>query len=217
LTQTRAWRAATGPAGVAIVAALSVVALWAMVASQTGLYRVDEPVAEWVAANVSGPVLTWWKVVTSLGSAPVVTALLAVVAAVRCRASALLFVAVVGVGEHVIANWLKLTVDRPRPDLLRHVAASGSAFPSGHAAAAAACWAAAALLLGAGSVRRRWLLVTAVGVAVAVAASRVMLGVHWVTDVAAGLAVGWGWCALVVLVWPDGGGRWQLGRGTRRG
>jgi membrane-associated phospholipid phosphatase len=35
-----------------------------------------------------------------------------------------------------------------------------------------------------------------VAVAVTVAGTRVLLGVHWLTDVLAGLAVGWAWFAL---------------------
>jgi undecaprenyl-diphosphatase len=36
----------------------------------------------------------------------------------------------------------------------------------------------------------------AAGIAVAVACSRVFLGVHWVSDVVAGLVLGWAWFAL---------------------
>ena len=34
------------------------------------------------------------------------------------------------------------------------------------------------------------------GIAVAVAASRVLLDVHWLSDVIAGLALGWAWFAV---------------------
>jgi membrane-associated phospholipid phosphatase len=44
----------------------------------------------------------------------------------------------------------------------------------------------------------------AVAVAVGVAASRVLLGVHWLSDVVAGLAFGWGWFAVCAIAF---GGR----------
>jgi membrane-associated phospholipid phosphatase len=39
----------------------------------------------------------------------------------------------------------------------------------------------------------------AVIVALVVAFSRVYLGVHWLTDVVAGLALGWAWLSLLLL------------------
>jgi membrane-associated phospholipid phosphatase len=46
-------------------------------------------------------------------------------------------------------------------------------------------------------------------VAVAVACSRVLLGVHWVSDVVAGLAIGWSWLALCSIA--VGGRRLRFG------
>ena len=113
-----------------------------------------------------------------------------------------------GVGQLLINNVLKLIVDRDRPAVMQLVETSGSSFPSGHSTAAAAAWAAVALVLGRdrGRVTRAWLAAGAVIIAVAVATSRALLGVHWVTDVVGGLALGWGWFLIVAIVF---GGRAQ--------
>lgn len=88
---------------------------------------------------------------------------------------------------------MKHLVDRPRPpatDWLTH--ASGAAFPSGHATQATAAWGVLCVLLCAGrSPRARALLAAAASaIVLVVAASRVYLGVHWLTDVLAGVAIG---------------------------
>ena len=44
----------------------------------------------------------------------------------------------------------------------------------------------------------------AAGMAVAIAATRVLLDVHWVSDVVAGLALGWAWFAACAIAF---GGR----------
>ena len=77
---------------------------------------------------------------------------------------------------------------------------------------AAAFFAALALLAG----RRRSasaqavLVGVAVGIAVAVASSRVLLDLHWVSDVIAGLALGWGWFAVCAIAF----GGWMLRLGA---
>ena len=92
---------------------------------------------------------------------------------------------------------VKAVVERPRPAISQIITPTGSSFPSGHSAAAAAAFAALAIVLA----RDRWLPVRrtvcigAVTVAMVVAWSRVLLR-HWYSDVIAGLALGWGWCAL---------------------
>jgi undecaprenyl-diphosphatase len=89
--------------------------------------------------------------------------------------------------------------------------AGGYSFPSGHTAAAAAGWSAVALILGRNRPRRVRAVLAggAALVAVAVATSRALLGVHWVSDVLGGLALGWCWFLLVAVVF--GGRRQQLG------
>jgi hypothetical protein len=51
---------------------------------------------------------------------------------------------------------------------------------------------------------RAFIAACAVAVAVAVACSRVLLGVHWLSDVLAGLAFGWAWFSICAIAF---GGR----------
>jgi undecaprenyl-diphosphatase len=129
----------------------------------------------------------------------------------RRRPTAFAFLAAVFLGVTLIVNVTKWLVDRTRPNIDQLVGFSGPSFPSGHAATAAAVYAAFALLLGRGhSYRvRRALAAGAAGVAAAVAATRVLLGVHWVTDVVAGLLIGWAWFALCSIAF--GGRRLSFG------
>src|SRR4029077_8227858 len=93
-----------------------------------------------------------------------------------------------------------------RPTIDPLAAALGPSFPSGHSSTAAAFFAALALLMGRRrSDRQKAVLVgIAVGLAVAVACSRVLLDLHWLSDVVGGLALGWGWFALCAVAF---GGR----------
>jgi undecaprenyl-diphosphatase len=93
-----------------------------------------------------------------------------------------------------------------RPAFDPAAAALGPSFPSGHSATSAAFYAAAALVLTryARQPLRIVVIGLAVSIAVAVAASRVLLDYHWLSDVVGGLALGWGWFALCAVVF---GGR----------
>ena len=101
------------------------------------------------------------------------------------------------VGQNVLTRTIKDLADRVRPDLNPIAETLGPSFPSGHSATAAAFYAAAALVLGRGRprVERALLAGAAVAITVAVAGSRVLLDVHWLSDVVAGVALGWAWFA----------------------
>ena len=155
------------------------------------------------------------EAITHLGARPVVLAALLAAALYdhhrRRNPEVFVFVAIVGLGEMLLGNGLKLIVARERPDVLRLVDAGGFSFPSGHTSAAAAAWVAVALVLGRDRPRRTRALLSgaAVLVAAGVATSRALLGVHWFTDVLAGLALGWGWYLVVAIAF--GGRRQRLG------
>ena len=148
--------------------------------------------------------------ITQLGSIYVVLGLCFVLRAVELdrtdsRSLVPFIVAVVG-GEELLSTVIKDIVDRTRPAFNPAAATLGPSFPSGHSTTAAAFYAAAALLIGRRRSRATRAVVTGagVGIAVAVAASRVLLDVHWFTDVIGGFALGWAWFALCAIAF---GGR----------
>jgi membrane-associated phospholipid phosphatase len=196
--------AATGLAltvalGLVFAAALAFGLVSDMVTSETGLYRLDASAAAWGAENAT-PASTWLlELVTWLGATVTVLAVtvgLGVLEWLRRRRLAVLaFMVTVVVGQNLIANSVKALVERERPPVPHLAPSSGFSFPSGHAAAAAATWAAVVLVAGRGRPFRSkaWLAAAAAAVTVAVASSRVLLGVHWLTDVIGGAALGFGW------------------------
>ncbi len=97
-----------------------------------------------------------------------------------------------------LAHAVKAATDRPRPGFRNAVdLPSTASFPSGHATAAVAVLGTLAALTG----RPRSAAALLV-VAVAIGTSRVLLGVHWTTDVAGGFALGL-FCAAVVVLGLD--------------
>jgi undecaprenyl-diphosphatase len=193
-----------------VAGAIAFGVLLAMVRQEKGLSGVDASAAEWAAdhaTELSTDVLT---VVTHFGGTLVVVTLTLIAFAFESRrqpSRALFwFLLLVVAGQSIIANTIKWAVDRARPDFEQLASFSSASFPSGHATTAAATYAALALVLGRGRTvsTRASLAGGAAAIAVAVAATRVLLGVHWVTDVAAGLALGWSWFALCAIAF---GGR----------
>ena len=147
------------------------------------------------------------RVVTVFGSAAALVPIVAVVGLVLLRRrhtwAPLGFLVAAYGGAAVAYHLVKRLVGRPRPPLpLRIAAASGSAFPSGHAAQSAAVYAAlVAVAVTSSSPARRVVSWIAAGVAIIlIGVSRLYLGVHWATDVIVGWAVGLGW--VLVLVPP---------------
>jgi membrane-associated phospholipid phosphatase len=189
-------------AGLAVVlGAVLVGIVLVMVRTDTGLERFDGGAARWASTNATDWSTDVLRAVTDLGGTPVAVALAALVAVVegrRTRSWAVpVFVVLVVGGQNLVTNGVKYLVDRARPDVDPLAGFGGPSFPSGHSATAAATLAVCALLLG----RRRPLAVrstlagVAAGLAIAVAATRVLLGVHWLTDTIAGLVLGWTWFA----------------------
>lgn len=185
-------------------------ALAYLVRTNSRLIGFDSSVAKWGNAHATSLSTHDLNAVTQLGSIYTVVVLCVILAVAETLIERSVWVvpfivAVMG-GEEILVGTIKQLVDRLRPAFNPAAATLGPAFPSGHSATAAAFYATAALLLGRrrGRRARAVLAGSAAGIAVAVAASRVLLDVHWLTDVIAGLALGWGWFAVCAIAF---GGR----------
>ena len=158
--------------------------------------------------------------VTSLGSVPVVGALLALAVGILLYrghpSKALFLVAAIG-GSVALNGMLKLVVHRPRPALpWAHVLPDYS-FPSGHSMNSLVFYLAVALILWVTYGRRAgWLAVAvALVIAAAVGFSRIYLGYHYLSDVIGGFAAGLTWLFVVALAFETIPRTWAKRRARR--
>jgi len=191
-------------------AAVGIGVVIAMIRSKNGLSSLDLRFARYGAQHATERSTDGMRTISELGGTNGVIALAAVATVVefvrRPSKSIPLFMTLVVGGQFALSNGIKYVVERARPDLSRLTGFAGSSFPSGHATAAAATLAAVALLTTRRRSRRLKIAGASIaaGAAVVVAMTRVFLGVHWFTDVIAGLLLGWGWFALCSIAF---GGR----------
>ena len=193
------------------VSAFTLVSYTVMVSEDPGPTPGDETAQEVVDDISSGWLTDASKVVTDLGSLSVVwpLALLCALALALRRRWPEMLVLVVGMLVVVIGvDQMKATIDRPRPPG-GLVEVRGSSFPSGHAAYSTLyVWLAITLVLrlrpGLSRLTRGALLVlAAVILSGLIGLSRVYLGVHYMSDVSAGWALGaavFSLCAATALV-----------------
>jgi membrane protein DedA with SNARE-associated domain/membrane-associated phospholipid phosphatase len=214
----------TSPTGFALSVAVvgAALAFWLfgglmqdVVANDDAALR-DPGITSWVVAHRVAWITDLMRAVTWLGSLVVLIPLVVIAGTVlvltrRTLRPMIQLAASLG-ASMVFTAVVRTLVDRPRPpveDWLVH--ASGASFPSGHSTHAAAAFGMLAVVLFSGRRTRTRISITlaAVLVSAAVAASRVYLGVHWFTDILAGLALGWalvaGVSAITLLVPPRGG------------
>lgn len=159
-------------------------------------------------ADLSDPIGPPWLEetaleITALGGYPLIVLTLAAVIGfllVTRRPGPALYALLSVAGGTVVSQLLKSLYDRPRPDLVAHLDTIHTAsFPSGHAMMSTVAYLTLAALIVRIVVSRAarvYVLVVAVLVSLAVGVSRVYLGVHWPSDVAAGWALGVAWASL---------------------
>ena len=154
--------------------------------------RLDTATTLWFVAHRSAGWTGAASVITDLGSPPAIAA-----AGVTCAAllswrarSAVPGIIVIGTVSTAAgaSTTLKALIDRPRPPQeLQLLTETDPSFPSGHVTATAALLGIVAICIGTGRSRatRAWLTAGVVTGALVIAATRLYLGVHWLSDVVA--------------------------------
>lgn len=196
-----------GALGIFLVAGLIIAvigtAIFVMLASHVrsgSTQAFDDSMIRWMGAHHSPGLDAVMLEVTALGTGTVVMMVVAVAALflvlTQHKYSAILLFAST-FGGTVLIGVLKLGFNRPRPSLfVPAVHTVSSSFPSGHAMSAAIVYSTVAYLAARLHRRKwaRWLVMTAALVLIAlISFSRMYLGVHYPSDVIAGVAVGLAW------------------------
>jgi len=200
---------AVGFALAGLLAAVAAAVVFAGVAEDViqgnGAVTTDPTRLAWIAHHRTTALIDGARFFDAAGSVAVVVVLAVIISAFlwwrRVPLAAALAPATAVLSAGAVAAVLKVLVDRPRPSAAyRLVVETDPSFPSGHATGTMALGVSAAIVVAVYLLRRpiaRALAVsTGVVLPLAVAASRLELGVHWPTDVVAGLALG----ATVALV-----------------
>jgi membrane-associated phospholipid phosphatase len=176
-----------------------------------GLISHDEAVSAWFVEHRTDALISAAKVVSTIGSFTSLSILGALLGIWLWRRGWHVALAAAPVVSLVLASLAstasKALFDRERPPVVLHATTvTLAAFPSGHATDAAAFFLAASVTLAITIVEHRstrvLLVATGLFLAMLVGLSRLVLGVHWLSDVVAGWALGSAVAiAVVVTLW----------------
>jgi undecaprenyl-diphosphatase len=177
-------------------------------AESSKLHQVDSEVHAWARTTRTNGATRFFTTMTLIGTPVglgilVAVACLALVMRGRWRwAAYLFFTSAVG---GLLNLQLKAFFERARPELAEALRnASGYSFPSGHAMGSTFTFAAFAYLAFRIVKTWRWRAVAisfALSMIAAIAASRIYLGVHWISDIGAGIAAGTIWFATTTVAY----------------
>lgn len=187
----------------------------------TRLQEIDTRAHDWAVARREGEATLFFDLMSRIGGPAGLSLIIAATAAGHFawrkpqRAGYLIFTTAVG---GLINRGLKLYFARERPEvseMLRH--ASGYSFPSGHAMGSTITFAALAYLAYRALREWRWraaAIAFAAAMVAAIALSRVYLGVHWISDIGAGVVAGLAWVTMTTVAY-EGYRRIRLVRAMR--
>ena len=177
-------------------------------ASSSTLIKIDTSIHDWAVRERRSGATTFFTIMTIIGGPLGLAVLLTIIAAtlaIKRRWRWLIYLAITAGGGALLNLELKRYFARARPDVAEMLRrANGYSFPSGHAMGSAVAFGALAYL--AFRAIRSWPAKAAViaflyTLLAAVALSRVYLGVHWISDVLAGVTAGTVWVTTTTVAY----------------
>lgn len=179
-------------AGVIVLLAVLVVREWSPLLSSD--QRIDSVIHDWAVRTPSAvAVAQWLSSVGSTGTASIAVVVTVVILLIARRWWLALTVGAVGALAPVATDLLKTVIDRPRPVWAVPIeTVNQPSFPSGHATGGIAVWMLCGIAIGSllsDSALGALVALPLVVLGFAIGLSRLVLGVHWPSDVVAGWAV----------------------------
>ena len=163
---------------------------------------IDSSISQWVSSTINDSLRAPLILLTDTGKSKLLAVLTLVVAAGLWRTHKKREAIIFASGFTILAlmvTLIKAAIARSRPEAAILVDATSGSFPSSHAALGLFFYGFGAILIArhtATPLHRPVILSAGFGLALGIAASRVLLNAHWLTDVVAGLSLG----AIALLV-----------------
>jgi undecaprenyl-diphosphatase len=177
-------------------------------AKSTNLQQIDTRVHDWAVERRFTSATSFFDVMSTVGGpagVAVIAFLALIVLLARKHLHRVAYFVFTAAGGGALDWELKRYFARARPaiaEMLMH--ASGYSFPSGHAMGSTVVFGSLAYLAFRALNRWRWkaaAIALAITLIVGVALSRVYLGVHWISDVGAGITAGLLWVTMTTVAY----------------
>ncbi|UOQ48541.1 phosphatase PAP2 family protein [Gracilibacillus caseinilyticus] len=169
-------------------------------------FKIDHYFQEVLTYTANDTLYQWMTWITEAGSVPliaissVIVAVLLLIFTSNKWYSILFSLNMIGIS--LLTKVLKMVFQRNRPELIAAFDGTGYSFPSGHSTGAVAFYGFLIYLVWKLVTNRavKWCIILLLGMlTIAIPYSRVVLGVHFFTDIMAGIALGLSWLIICIF------------------